>query len=236
MSVASVRRIQAALEEQGFDPGPIDGIWGRRTIAAVRRFQAAAGLVADGIVGPITSAALFAQQQNEESAVITAPFMPWYQTAKQLVGTREIFGPGSNPVILDWADDLEMHYPDDDVPWCGLFVAHCIGSTLPDEVLPGNPLGARRWLGFGVETSPRLGAVMVFWRGSRSGWKGHVGFYAGEDKSAYQILGGNQSNRVSLAWIHKSRLLGARWPETAASIASGSIVKARGEGLSENEA
>ena len=34
-----VRAAQEALDEKGFDPGPIDGIWGPRTAAAVSEFQ-----------------------------------------------------------------------------------------------------------------------------------------------------------------------------------------------------
>ena len=36
---AGVRAAQEALEEKGFDPGPIDGIWGPRTAAAVSEYQ-----------------------------------------------------------------------------------------------------------------------------------------------------------------------------------------------------
>jgi hypothetical protein len=36
---ADVREAQVALKEKGFDPGPIDGIMGPRTSAAVREFQ-----------------------------------------------------------------------------------------------------------------------------------------------------------------------------------------------------
>lgn len=54
----SVRQIQQALKAAGFDPGPIDGIKGPKTLAAIRAFQKARGLVVDGIVGPKTTAAL----------------------------------------------------------------------------------------------------------------------------------------------------------------------------------
>jgi hypothetical protein len=53
---------------------------------------------------------------------------------------------------------------------------------------------------------------LVFWRGSRKGWKGHVGFYHGEDSTHFHVLGGNQSNAVTVSRIAKSRLLSARWP------------------------
>ena len=50
---------------------------------------------------------------------------------------------------------------------------------------------------------------MVF---TRSGG-GHVGFYVSEDKEAYNILGGNQSDKVSVARVGKDRFLEARWPK-----------------------
>ena len=100
----------------------------------------------------------------------------------------------------------------------------------------GNPLGARQWETFGDATAPRLGAVMVFWRESLASGKGHVGFYVGEDDTAYQILGGNQSDKVCLMWLAKDRLRGARWPKTASFLTSGPLRKSRNEGLSTNEA
>jgi len=42
------REIQAALKEHGFDPGPVDGQWGPKTSAALKRFERANNLRADG--------------------------------------------------------------------------------------------------------------------------------------------------------------------------------------------
>ncbi|MEN5034518.1 NlpC/P60 family protein [Pseudomonas sp. TWI929] len=234
MENISVRKIQEALVAKGFIPGEVDGIWGRRTIAAVKRFQQSAGLDADGIVGPKTSAALF----SGAPAVPSQALLPWIAEAENLIGTKENLGSRSNPVILNWADNLDIHYANDDVPWCGLFVAHCVGSSMPDEILPANPLGARQWERFGDPIDPRWGAILVFWRESKESGKGHVGFYAGEDDSAYRVLGGNQSNKVCLAWVAKNRFLRARWPRTAASLGGGSAIVQvdRQEDLSKNEA
>ena len=44
-------RIQQTLHELGYDPGPVDGIYGRRTGAAIRRFQQDHGLPVDGRPG-----------------------------------------------------------------------------------------------------------------------------------------------------------------------------------------
>jgi murein L,D-transpeptidase YcbB/YkuD len=50
-----VRDIQQALLDAEFDPGPIDGIYGAKTAAAVGAFQQVKGLVVDGEVGPQTA-------------------------------------------------------------------------------------------------------------------------------------------------------------------------------------
>ena len=43
-----VRRVQQILVERGYDPGPVDGLWGPRTEAALRAFQRDHGLEVDG--------------------------------------------------------------------------------------------------------------------------------------------------------------------------------------------
>ena len=55
-AVAVLQRLLAGL---GYDPGPADGVFGTRTVAAVRAFQSASGLKADGAAGTTTKRALF---------------------------------------------------------------------------------------------------------------------------------------------------------------------------------
>lgn len=52
----SVRSLQTALNQLGFNAGSVDGIFGNNTRAAVRRFQQANGIAVDGIVGKNTKA------------------------------------------------------------------------------------------------------------------------------------------------------------------------------------
>jgi peptidoglycan hydrolase-like protein with peptidoglycan-binding domain len=53
-----VRVIQSRLARTGYAPGPIDGRFGPMTRRAVVAFQTVRGLPADGVVGPLTLAAL----------------------------------------------------------------------------------------------------------------------------------------------------------------------------------
>jgi peptidoglycan hydrolase-like protein with peptidoglycan-binding domain len=55
---AQVKLLQRALAQLGYKPGAVDGMFGPVTEAAVMRFQTAAKLAPDGVVGPLTLAAL----------------------------------------------------------------------------------------------------------------------------------------------------------------------------------
>lgn len=50
-----VKDVQRALTAAGFSSGPIDGVYGAQTAAAVQAFQMAKGLVPDGEVGKTTA-------------------------------------------------------------------------------------------------------------------------------------------------------------------------------------
>jgi len=229
--------IQKRLSDLGYDPGPIDGIRGRLTIAAIKRFQADKGLTVDGIVGPKTSAELFAT--NLSSAKPTPPAViqgaPWMDQAYHVKGLHE-----RNPRIKEWlkSDGSTVGDPAE-IPWCGDFVQTAIALTLDNEPIPTNPYLAANWTKFGVECTPQYGAVLVFWRGSPSSWKGHVGFYVGETATEYHVLGGNQSNAVTETFISKSRLRtgGIRWPKTVFNPNGRPIlVDRKGRPISTNEA
>jgi murein L,D-transpeptidase YcbB/YkuD len=54
----NVKWMQAALNQLGYHCGAPDGIYGRRTVDAVRAYQQASGLKVDGWPGPKTMSAL----------------------------------------------------------------------------------------------------------------------------------------------------------------------------------
>src|SRR5919112_4844314 len=58
---ARVRALQQRLRMLGHEPGPVDGLYGPLTEAAVQRFQAAAALTVDGIAGRQTLRKLHAE-------------------------------------------------------------------------------------------------------------------------------------------------------------------------------
>ncbi len=86
-----VSRLQDALRSAGLDPGASDGIYGRRTAAAVRQLQQQRGIGVDGIAGPDTQRVLQLNSDTFEPAPgSTAP-----------AGTRPVNG--SNRQKLDYA-------------------------------------------------------------------------------------------------------------------------------------
>ena len=142
------------------------------------------------------------------------PLPKFIATALKYHGLQEVVGKGSNKTIIEWRDELNQNntpivgYSDDDIPWCGLFVAYVVYKTGRKPV--ANPLWARNWANFGnASTKASLGDILVFVRNGG----GHVGFYVGEDKTAYHVLGGNQSNSVSITRILKSRCVAVRSPQ-----------------------
>ena len=100
--------------------------------------------------------------------------------------------------------------------WCAAFVnTILLENDIPTsaEVSP-YPLMARSFLSWGEEVEePKQGDILVFERGE-SGWQGHVGFYVSTKKvngeTYYNVLGGNQSNSVSIELYPESKLLSIR--------------------------
>jgi peptidoglycan hydrolase-like protein with peptidoglycan-binding domain len=60
-------RIQERLKQKGLYRGPVDGDFGGGTEAAIKAFQKSKGLKVDGVVGPLTWKALFAEPIAEPS-------------------------------------------------------------------------------------------------------------------------------------------------------------------------
>jgi uncharacterized protein (TIGR02594 family) len=102
--------------------------------------------------------------------------------------------------------------------WCAAFV----NAVLNESGIPGSesvskyPLTARSFTSWGETVSKediQSGDIVVFPRGDVS-WQGHVGFYVKTvEKNGvnyYAILGGNQSNKVSIELYRANRALTIR--------------------------
>ena len=58
INLDGVRKVQTLLKEKGFDPGPIDGVVGSRTSAALHAYQDAYGIKSSGNIDNQTLFAL----------------------------------------------------------------------------------------------------------------------------------------------------------------------------------
>lgn len=134
-----------------------------------------------------------------------------YALASEEVGMQEIKGPMHNPEIVQmFADVGHSWVKDDETAWCAAFV----GAMIERAGLPSTrKLNARSYLDWGKSVDladAEPGDMVIFSRGDPSGWQGHVGFYVRNAGAHIEVLGGNQSNSVSVARYPKSRLLGVR--------------------------
>lgn len=127
--------------------------------------------------------------------------------ALNLYGTIETPGAANNAKILEWAQETGLRnvYTADSIPWCGLFMA--VVAKRAGKPLVSSPLWALSWSKFGEQGGqPRLGDVLTF----RRNGGGHVALYIGEDSTCYHVLGGNQSDAVTITRIRKERLHAVR--------------------------
>ena len=84
-----VRRVQTRLKALGFDPGPIDGIRGPLTDAAIVAFKRSQGLKARAYVGPITRAALDQAYATSIRGNLPVNLPPWVELAQRMLGLHE---------------------------------------------------------------------------------------------------------------------------------------------------
>ncbi len=141
-----------------------------------------------------------------------------YDLAQRFVGIKEVPGKQSDPRILSMLR-LDQKWPEDDkVPWCSAFTNYIAWLLrLPRS----KNLRARSWLLVGYPVSlqsAEIGFDVVILKrgvGEQPGPEvidasGHVGFFAGIEGNSVIILGGNQSDSVSLSHYPISRILGIR--------------------------
>jgi len=156
----------------------------------------------------------------------------WLLEAQRHIGVKEIKGAKHNSFIVLWLKSLKAWWSDDEVPWCGTFVAHCIKTA--QCKLPRYWMRAKDWLNWGQELSePCVGCIVVF---ERQGG-GHVGFVVGQDANKnLMVLGGNQGDAVKVSPFDVSRVVDYRWPsEYLLPVTKNLPILKNNENLSKNE-
>ena len=136
-----------------------------------------------------------------------------YGIAKELDGLKEVPGKKHNPEVVKFFAEVGHDWvKDDETAWCAAFV----GAMLNRAGLEGTgKLNARSYLEWGEPIEGGLAAakpgdLVVFWRGSRDGWQGHVGFYESHNGTHVMVFGGNQGNAVNAKAYNQKQLLGVR--------------------------
>jgi uncharacterized protein (TIGR02594 family) len=140
----------------------------------------------------------------------------WLKLARAELGVKEVVGPQHNPTVIGYFRDAGFPEIDtDETAWCAGFA----NAMLERSGAPGSKsLAARSFLTWGKPiTKPYPGCIAVFSRGDPRSWEGHVGFFVSEDGDKINVLGGNQSNQVSIAAQARGRLLGYRAPGSASN-------------------
>lgn len=70
-TTANIKAVQTRLLNWGYYTGKVDGVWGSKTLAAVKYFQRRNGLIVDGIVGPATEAAMGLRLNSSSSSSVS---------------------------------------------------------------------------------------------------------------------------------------------------------------------
>jgi len=102
-----IKALQRALLDRGFNPGKVDGVFGLGTQAAVLAFQRSEGLLADGIAGVRTLAALQGSAAPPLASVLgqisTATVSQMFPHTPLLNIKRNL------PFVLTALDEAQMH-------------------------------------------------------------------------------------------------------------------------------
>lgn len=131
--------------------------------------------------------------------------------ARKYIGTKEIGSTNKSPLIDKWATELSGKWLIGQ-PWCGTFVAQVFKEAGVTNKTPKDFYRAKSWESAGTKLDkPAYGCVVTF---TRDGG-GHVGFVVGKTKTGMlKVLGGNQSNAVTIQDFDPKRATSYRWVST----------------------
>lgn len=98
----SIKEIQAALKKLGYFTGTVDGITGSKTEAAIKKFQKANKLTADGVIGTTTKNKLVAAASSSSTAPKTSTVKVSTTTTAKDTTTAAATQSESGVELLDW--------------------------------------------------------------------------------------------------------------------------------------
>lgn len=123
-------------------------------------------------------------------------------------GIKEVAGVNANPEIVAFFKELGYNIKDDETAWCSASLSYYAKKCGYEY---NKTLAARDWLKMPIMVlKPTIGDIVVFWRESKIGWKGHVGLYIARDLNIVYCLGGNQGNQLSISAYPIDQVLGYR--------------------------
>lgn len=137
------------------------------------------------------------------------PIYPiWLLAALSCLGTKEK-ARGDSGAIQMFFRLVGSDVRSDSVAWCAAFVGACFERV---GIRSTRSLMAKSYLSFGKHISePRVGAVAVFNRTKDPAF-GHVAFVLRWTDSSVYILGGNQTDAVTIERRARSSVVEYRWP------------------------
>ena len=142
------------------------------------------------------------------------PELKHISIARSYLGLTELGSTNKHPTIDVWAKSLSGKWLIGQA-WCGTFMAQVFKEAGLSTKVPKEFFRAKAWEAAGTKLDkPAYGCVVIF---TRDGG-GHVGFVVGKTKSGMlKVLGGNQSNAVTIQDFDPKRVTSYRW------VSSGSV-------------
>lgn len=152
---------------------------------------------------------------------------PWFQWALLEIGFHET---GNNQGLERYIGLSKTGAEGD--PWCAIFANAALESVGVTGTRSPSSQSFRTNSNFVQLTTPALGCIVVFWRGSKTSGLGHVGFYRGEGPNSIWTLGGNENDMVQIEALAKNSasfgVIGYWWPKSVPLPTGGPVLMATG--------
>ncbi|MEA5420649.1 peptidoglycan-binding protein [Spirulina sp. CCNP1310] len=164
---SQVRQIQEQLQQLGYFQGPTSGYYGTLTETAVKAFQQANGLTADGVVGPETRRQIAAGGQGETPAAQAANAAETANPEANSPFQMEGFTTGGSGLeeALAPTTTLKPQPPGPDADW----EAATRPQTISSQAAIATPFAraSQRFIAQMAEEQPNIGLAVSFSNGSQ---------------------------------------------------------------------